>query len=338
MTYNPKDRLGFWKVLKPILSETLVGKAGFEIIEATANSVSETDGRNPGTAVVLTSGTTGQPKRIDVNIHERFSNLEPSKDRYSWFSHYSLNRWAFLDLASRAILGDQEVSVSASGSVSEASTVFSQSEVNAIACTPSFFQLLSTQEAQINFNAIELISFGGQQASERVLSLAARLAPRARITQTYASTETGLVAWHSDGKHGFPPSAFRAETTRFDSEGELIYRGFPTGDLWEVRGDRFFFVGRKDNVVDIFGQKVNLDHLASQYEFIAGITVVELKAKNTPFGNVLQLDFVGTSTEDLVRKKLDQLPQKHLRPVRIRQVTKFELDENGKKLKRLEVI
>ena len=104
-----------------------------------------------------------------------------------------------------------------------------------------------------------------------------RAFPEAAIGHAYASTETGVGFAVNDGLEGFPASMLGQSRDGVEmkvEDGSLRIRstrtahacvgrtataltdgdGFvDTGDMVELRGDRYRFVGRRDGIVNIGG-------------------------------------------------------------------------------------
>ena len=103
--------------------------------------------------------------------------------------------------------------------------------------------------------------------------------PNSRITHIYASTEAGAAFSVRDGREGFPATFldnYPGDVQIQLREGRLFIKnlmvkpcylgtgvlfadakGFvDTGDMVEKRGDRFFFLGRVNGMINVGGDKV----------------------------------------------------------------------------------
>jgi len=124
------------------------------------------------------------------------------------------------------------------------------------------------------------VRLSGEVAGQAILDSLRAAYPKAKIVHAFASTEAGLGFEVDDGRAGFPADV----TTRLDGpmvrvrDGMLQIRslrnaagvlarglrriadedGFvDTGDLVALRDGRYYFVGRKDGVINVGGQKVH---------------------------------------------------------------------------------
>jgi acyl-coenzyme A synthetase/AMP-(fatty) acid ligase len=103
--------------------------------------------------------------------------------------------------------------------------------------------------------------------------------PQAKIAHAFASTEAGVAFDVTDGLAGFPAELIgeRADVEMKVEDGSLRIRStliadrylggqakpligadgyVDTGDMLELRGDRYYFVGRRDGVINVGGLKV----------------------------------------------------------------------------------
>jgi acyl-CoA synthetase (AMP-forming)/AMP-acid ligase II len=112
---------------------------------------------------------------------------------------------------------------------------------------------------------LKQITLGGEIADQKILDGLRSAFPESKITHVYATTETGPVLAVSDGLAGFPVAQLSKANNRIvlsefhevgvsDVFNDQIHW---TGDLVELEGDRFKFVGRNSDVINVGGAKVN---------------------------------------------------------------------------------
>jgi acyl-CoA synthetase (AMP-forming)/AMP-acid ligase II len=120
----------------------------------------------------------------------------------------------------------------------------------------------------------------GEIAGQAILDHLRSFYPQAQVAHAFASTEAGVAFEVRDGLEGFPASLMALSNGGVEmklTNGSLHIRssriadryvrqqqaiadadGFvDTGDLLELRGDRYYFVGRRDGTINIGGQKVH---------------------------------------------------------------------------------
>lgn len=330
--YDAREKVSLWKSLEPILKETLASNASFEFRSSDTKSGddSKDDEVPPGFAVISTSGTTGEPKKVRVHLPSRFVVKAASGTRKTWLTNYPLNRWAFIDLACRSVLKGDHLVFTGGEKLSQLGFA-GENEVTSIAMTPSSLMFMLNQSYGGPYQNVREVVMGGEHANQRVLDLASESFPNAKITHTYASTETGLIASTSDQKEGYPLTAFSGDLFFMRSDDELIYNGIETGDLWAKTNDRFHFIGRKDSLLDVFGFKVNTFQYSRDLEAGLGLRDVEVGRLKSPYGNVLGLAFVGSLSEEEVLAQIRSLYPKHMWPARICKLDLIPVNDTGKR-------
>src|SRR6185369_1808218 len=152
--------------------------------------------------------------------------------------------------------------------------------VTHVSGTPSHWRraLMSPQARAISPRYIRL---SGEIADQAILNTLRSFYPQAAIGHAFASTEAGVGFEVNDGLEGFPASMIgrsgddlRMEVvggslhirsaraaSRYIGPGspELLDAGgfVDTRDMVELRGARYYFVGRRDGIINVGGLKVH---------------------------------------------------------------------------------
>ena len=156
--------------------------------------------------------------------------------------------------------------------------------VTHISGTPSHWRKLLMSGAAADFSP-RYVRLSGEIADQAVLDGLAHAFPYASIGHAYASTEAGVGFAVNDGRESFPaefigPNRDGVEMKVVD--GSLRIRshrtahayvgadappladaeGFvDTGDMVELRGERYHFVGRRGGIINIGGLKVHPEEI-----------------------------------------------------------------------------
>jgi len=238
--------------------------------------------------ILLTSGTTGQPKLVvhDVEslagaLPRQASNNKPMV----WSTFYDIRRYGGLQIYLRAVLSGSALVLSSAGeAVRDFLTRAAAAGVTHISGTPSHWRraLMSGDTSLIN---PEYVRLSGEVADQTVLDSLKAAYPRARVAHAFASTEAGVAFDVNDGLAGFPadlidkPGAIEMKVqdgTLWIRSGRTAARYLgnaatlakedsyvDTGDMLELEGARYYFRGRKGGVINVGGLKVYPEEVES---------------------------------------------------------------------------
>lgn len=233
--------------------------------------------------ILLTSGTTGRPKLVAHTLSSlagAIENRNPPATTVVWSTFYDIRRYGGLQIFLRALLtGTSLVLSSAQESTADFLARASAHGVTHISGTPSHWRraLMSPAARLI---APDYVRLSGEIADQAILNQLRSFYPQANISHAFASTEAGVAFDVKDGLTGFSPDiientpgvemkveqgSLRIRSSRTaicylnqtaqplrDAEGFV-----DTGDMLELRGGRYFFVGRRDGVINVGGLKVH---------------------------------------------------------------------------------
>ena len=149
------------------------------------------------------------------------------------------------------------------------------------------------------------ITLGGEIADDVLLHALSARYPKSRVTHIYASTEAGVGFSVRDGRAGFPTSfldgAYEGarikvvddmlwlkpvDDSRNQPQGRHLARDsedfIRTGDRVRIEGDRVYFSGREDGVVNVGGVKLQLETIESVALQHPGVAACTVTAKRNP--------------------------------------------------------
>ena len=233
--------------------------------------------------VLFTSGTTGAPKLV---LHTLASLTGPLKDGLAvpsgavWSTFYDVRRYGGLTILLRALLGGGSMVLSHAGEpVVEFLHRAGANGVTHMSGTPSHWRrALMTGAAGAMSPAYVRLS--GEVADQAILDQLKRAFPAAQVAHAFASTEAGVAFDVRDGLAGFPAALLTDASGQAQMrvvDGALQIRSartaarylgeraralrqadefVDTGDMVERRGNRYYFTGRREGVINVGGQKV----------------------------------------------------------------------------------
>jgi len=272
--------------------------------------------------VLFTSGTSGVPKLVLHSLTSLTAPLRtgPGAKNAVWSTFYDIRRYGGLQILLRALIGGGSLVLSeANEPVAAFLTRLGQAGATHVSGTPSHWRraLMSGASARM---APAYIRLSGETAGQDILDRLRTAYPQARIGHVFASTEAGVALSVDDGASGFPVAALDSEpphpilriengTLRVRSDALASrYLGQPartlagadgfidTGDMVEYRNDRYVFIGRREGVVNVGGQKVHPEEVEAMINQHPGVAMSRVWARPSPItGAVIAADVVLTS-------------------------------------------
>ena len=320
--------------------------------------------------VMLTSGTAGRPKMVVHSLKALTGAIGRSASNGQerqpvWGTFYDIRRYGGLQIFLRAMVGTGSLILSNPGEdvVSHLKRL-ARHDVTHQSGTPSHWRKV-LMSAGADIIDPDYVRLSGEIADQAVLDNLRRAYPRAAIGHAYASTEAGVAFEVTDGREGFPsdivghtgPLAMRVEDgslrissdraaqryvgpnaqTLTDAEGFI-----DTDDMVELRGDRYFFVGRRSGVINVGGLKVHPEEVEAVINRHDRVRVSLVRGRTNPItGSIVVADVVldaepGTPVIEEAALKSDilamcrrALPQ-HKVPVQLRFLPRLDFTPAGK--------
>jgi acyl-CoA synthetase (AMP-forming)/AMP-acid ligase II len=319
--------------------------------------------------ILLTSGTTGTPK---MAVHTLASligaiKIDPTRtERIVWATFYDIRRYGGLQIFLRAMLGGTSLVLSSAGEPMAAHLErLGAAGVTHLTGTPTHWRwaLVNPSARAISPGYVRM---SGEIADQALLDNLHAFFPDAKVGHAYASTEAGVGFEVNDGLEGFPAAmignmsgsvemkvvdgSLRIRSSRTavhylgrDAAPLLDADGFvDTGDVLELRGDRYYFVGRRGGIINVGGLKVHPEEIEAVINRHPDVRMSLVRPRKNPItGSIVVADVVlreageerADRTADVKREILqacrDSLPQ-HKVPAAIRFVPSLAVSATGK--------
>jgi acyl-coenzyme A synthetase/AMP-(fatty) acid ligase len=315
--------------------------------------------------LMLTSGTSGVPKIVSHTLEGLTHAIGPARGASAvWATFYDIRRYGGLQIYLRAVIGGGSMVLSEAGeSLADHVSRLAARGVTHISGTPSHWRKLLMSGAGSNFSP-RYVRLSGEIADQAVLDGLARAFPEASIGHAYASTEAGVGFAVNDGREGFPASLVGQNRDGVEMkvvDGSLRIRskrtahvyigksaasltdadGFvDTGDMVELSGDRYYFVGRRGGIINVGGLKVHPEEVEAVINRHAQVRMSRARPRKSPItGAVVVADVVlaeGTDDDRLEALRKEVLAEckaslaAHKVPAVIRFVAGLDLTPAGK--------
>jgi acyl-coenzyme A synthetase/AMP-(fatty) acid ligase len=317
--------------------------------------------------ILFTSGTTGRPKMVAHTLSSLSGPLDDGVQGAQvangaiWSTFYDVRRYGGLQILLRALIGGGSMVLSsAEEAVGDFLMRLNEAGITHISGTPSHWRraLMNPLARAI---APEYVRLSGEIADQPLLDRLRARYRDARVAHAFASTEAGVGFDVRDELAGFPasfvphPNGNPAIEMRIQ-DGTLRLRssrtatrylghrlpesdGFiDTGDLVEQRGDRYYFMGRKEGIINVGGLKVYPEEVEAVITSHPAVQMARVWPRKSPIvGAIPAADVVlkPEATDWLtIRAELlrtcHQTLARHKVPVTWQQVEKIEMTVSGK--------
>jgi acyl-CoA synthetase (AMP-forming)/AMP-acid ligase II len=280
--------------------------------------------------LMLTSGTSGLPKIVGHTLDGLAGAIiaeGPGRHpNATWATFYDIRRYGGLQIFLRAVIGGGSMVLSEPGeAIADHVARLRAGDVTHVSGTPSHWRKLLMSGAAANFSP-RYVRLSGEIADQAVLDGLARAFPNASIGHAYASTEAGVGFAVDDGREGFPADligrnrdgvemkvvdgSLRIHSRRTarayigaDAPPLADAEGFvDTGDMVELRGERYYFVGRRGGIINIGGLKVHPEEIEAVINQHESVRMSRARSRRSPItGAVVIADVVLADGTDAGR-------------------------------------
>jgi len=299
---------------------------------------------------LFTSGTTGIPKKLSHSFSSITRSVKQSAKHAEsiWGFAYNPTHMAGIQVFFQALLNQNSIIRLFKLDREIILNQINENRVTHISATPTFYRLLLPAD-RICSSVISLTS-GGERFDAKTLNLLTQMFPNSKITNVYASTEAGAVFASSGDRFEIKPqyqSLIKIENNELflhqsivGNSDELQMQGskwYATGDIVEVISQYpliIRFVNRKNEMINVGGNKVNPGEVEEVMQSMDGIREVHVFAKsNSLLGSIVIADVVRsdeTLSEVNIRATLQSKLQEFKIPRVIRFVDSIKVTRTGK--------
>jgi acyl-coenzyme A synthetase/AMP-(fatty) acid ligase len=271
--------------------------------------------------LLLTSGTTGAPKVVSHSLEGLSGAITaegPAKGAPPvWATFYDMRRYGGLQIFLRAVVGGGSMVLSdPKENIGDHLTRLIKMGVTHISGTPSHWRKALMTSGVAAFHP-KYVRLSGEIADQAVLDALRKAFPGSSIGHAFASTEAGVGFAVNDGLEGFPASFLGKSAGGVEmkvEDGSLRIRssrtahgyvgrnavaladndGFiDTGDMVELRGERYYFVGRRGGIINVGGLKVHPEEVEAVINRHQGVRMSRVRSRKSPItGAIVVADVV----------------------------------------------
>lgn len=268
----------------------------------------------PGRLWLLTSGTTGRPKRIGHTLAS-LTTVRGEQEPRTWLCAYSPGTYAWWQLVTLSLTQPgQDLVVVEPSALDDWPRVAAEHGVTAVSGTPTFWRQAFYHDAEaLSRIPLQQVTLGGEPVDQAVLDRLGDLFPAARISWIYASSEVGASIVVHDGRAGFPVEWLDrsvAGGVALSVSGEELVITSPhhgaglggpvrTGDRVTIVDGRVLVVGRLDgDEINVGGSKVSAGVVRDVLQSHPGVAWARVSARRAPIvENLVVAEVVRTAPE-----------------------------------------
>jgi acyl-coenzyme A synthetase/AMP-(fatty) acid ligase len=280
-----------------------------------------------------------------------------------WLLSYHPASFAGFQVLLTALVNGSELAATRVPTVANLAEILRNYQPTHVSGTPTFWRgvLLALGNCGSDLS-LEQVTIGGEAVDQTTLRMLHEAFPRARITHIYASTEAGALFAVNDGLAGFPaswleegvkgvglrirdgvlqvlsPRAMKKYLGNESAQARTEDGWMVTGDLVETVGDRVFFRGRVDNVINVGGGKVTPEEVESVLLRMPIVKEARVFGQRNPMtGAVVVAEVVvsPSTNHDDARRAIYSFASRYLESFKIPRIVKFvpgiSINASGKK-------
>jgi acyl-coenzyme A synthetase/AMP-(fatty) acid ligase len=259
--------------------------------------------------ILLTSGTTGVPKMAVHTLSSLTAAIRIAGEPDGgvvWSTFYDIRRYGGMQIFLRATMGGQSLVLSdAEESTGDFLIRVGSLGVTHVSGTPSHWRraLMSPSAHQI---APRYVRLSGEIVDQGILDSLKACYSNATVVHAFASTEAGVGFDVRDGLAGFPADfvdrsgadveiRVKDGSLRLRSTGNAAHylggstadftdaEGFvDTRDMVELRAGRYYFIGRRDGVINVGGLKVHPEEIEAVINRHPRVQMSLVKGRKSP--------------------------------------------------------
>ncbi len=306
--------------------------------------------------LLLTSGTSGPPKCVRYLWRDLMAQVHKTESSHArWLLAYRLNHFAGIQVLCHVLVHAQTLLLPDSSATADAIATAVRFEATHISASPTFWRYALALPGVQEIHPHQ-ITLGSEVVSEDLLARLRALYPGARLVHIYATTELGSCVSVADGMAGLPIRVLQRQpdaAVQFKvDDGELWVRALhgmvsyldqsdnttlgwrPTGDLVELTEERILFVGRRTEVINVGGIKVNPQQVEQHLQSLPEVQLLRAYGRENPItGQIVALDVVLSPgidvalAEDRIFEAALDLPR-HSRPRSVNFVDSLSMTNN----------
>ena len=282
-----------------------------------------------GRVWLLTSGTTGRPKRVAHTL-DSLTTVTDAQPPRRWLCPYAPGTYAWWQVVTIALRHPrQDVVFVEPDEFDDWAAIAAREGVTAASGTPTFWrQALWRAADDVASVPLEQVTLGGEPVDQAILDSLREVFPQARVSWIYASSEAGAAIAVHDGRAGFPVQWLDRDVAGRPRlsvrDGELLIASphsadglggvIATGDRAEIVDGRVLITGRlSGDEINVGGSKIAASAVREVLLSHPSVLWAAVRGRKAPLvGAVVAAEIVTrepVAEADLLRWCAQRLPE-----------------------------
>ncbi len=315
--------------------------------------------------ILFSSGSTGKPKAMLHNLNTLIDSFQTRKEKSLNFLVFLMfDHIGGLNTLLNCMSMGATITIPVNRTPDYICGLIEKHKVDILPASPTFLNIIIMSESckKFDLSSLKMITYGTESMPESLLLRIKEALPKARLLQTFGTSETGIAQVQSKSSTS---TLIKIDDPNIEYKivgGELLLRSktqilgylnasmerfsddgwFSTGDLVEEAADGYIrIVGRNTDVINVGGLKVLPSEVESVVMMMDGIVDVTVYGKPNPMtGNVVAANIVLAQEEvpSVLRKRVRAFCQDRLDsykiPVAIKVVDEMSVTNRFKKVRK----
>lgn len=320
----------------------------------------ELDNSNRAGLVLFSSGTTGVPKAMLMDLDSFFIWLRPNVRTYTSIVFLMFDHIGGLNTLLQILISGGTIVIPNNRDSSHVLELIEKYSVELLPTSPTFLNLILISEAYKNYDlsSLRYITYGTEPMPQMLLNRLNVIFPNANFKQTYGLSELGIMKTQSKspgslfmklGGDGFEFKIIESQLYIKSNTSMLGYLNaenpfdedgfFATGDTVEQDEDGYLkIIGRIKDFINVGGQKVTPSEVESVILNISEVLDVTVRGeKNSLMGEVVVAYILAKDNSDInilketILKECSASLDNYKVPVRLKFIEKIHFTERFKK-------
>lgn len=276
--------------------------------------------------VLFSSGTTGDKKAVLHDFDKLIDKYHKTRKDLSTIVFMYFDHIGGIDTLFYCLSNSSTIGIPNERTPENICKLIEEYKIEVLPTTPTFLNLIILSEVykKHDITSLKYVTYGTEVMPEVTLKKINEILPNTEIIQKFGATEVGTLGsksensnslWMKLGGFGFETRIVNSELQIKANSAMVAYLNAPspftddgwykTGDLVDEKDGYIKILGRKTNIINVGGEKVNpneVENIIRKLDFIEDVIVYS--EKNPIMGNIIVCDLKINNIDQIEAKKI----------------------------------